>query len=417
MQCYQTMPRGLASARGPAAQLGSGSGQVRTAPVGLRSAGSVLSTRLSVGQLALRRSAGLQQQRERVTRRSPGVLVRAAADAAGTSNDPLENAVAKIVGPKVAATTVTLGFIALWYGLNVAFNLQNKIIFGYFPFPYTVSTVHVVVGLAYCAITYLFGAKQASFDRPVTKAEFLQIFGPASMHAIGHVAANISFAAVAISLTHTVKTLEPAFNVVLSQLILGQSTPLPVVATLVPIMLGVSLASAAELSFNWMGFLSAMASNLTFGFRAVWSKKAMKDIKNLSSTGVYAWTTLIACLICVPCAVFMEGPYLKAGVDAAVAKIGAKAFYTQLLSVGLLYHLYNQFAFNTLARISPVAHGVCNVVKRVCIIGTSVLFFGNKLTTQTQVGTVIALIGTYLYTEVSKKYKAKPAGDATPKAA
>lgn len=39
------------------------------------------------------------------------------------------------------------------------------------------------------------------------------------MHAIGHIAANISFAAVAISLTHTVKTLEPAFNVILSRLV------------------------------------------------------------------------------------------------------------------------------------------------------------------------------------------------------
>lgn len=44
-------------------------------------------------------------------------------------------------------------------------------------------------------------------------------------------------------------------------------------ASLVPIMVGVAMASAAELSFNWMGFLTAMASNLTFGFRAVWSKK------------------------------------------------------------------------------------------------------------------------------------------------
>jgi Triose-phosphate Transporter family len=33
------------------------------------------------------------------------------------------------------------------------------------------------------------------------------------------------------------------------------------------------MASAAELSFNWMGFISAMVSNLTFGFRAVLSKK------------------------------------------------------------------------------------------------------------------------------------------------
>ena len=70
----------------------------------------------------------------------------------------------------------------------------------------------------------------------ITKKEFGTIFGPASMHAIGHIAANLSFAAVAISLTHTVKTLEPAFNVVLMKLILGESTPLPAVLSLVPII-------------------------------------------------------------------------------------------------------------------------------------------------------------------------------------
>ena len=58
---------------------------------------------------------------------------------------------------------------------------------------------------------------RALLPQPITKDELLSIAGPASMHAIGHVAANLSFAAVAISLTHTVKTLEPAFNVVLSQ--------------------------------------------------------------------------------------------------------------------------------------------------------------------------------------------------------
>lgn len=159
--------------------------------------------------------------------------------------------------------------------------------------------------------------------QPISKQEFKQIFWPASMHAIGHIAANLSFAAVAISLTHTVKTLEPAFNVVLSRALLGTVTPTPVIATLVPIMVshsmvsrgassggvpgavwcglclvadftywdcrtptpeltatccsapqvGVAMASAAELSFNWMGFISAMVSNLTFGFRAVLSKK------------------------------------------------------------------------------------------------------------------------------------------------
>ena len=99
--------------------------------------------------------------------------------------------------------------------------LQNKVIFNYFPYPWFVSTVHVVVGAAYCILAYLLGAKKASFERPITKDELAAIAGPASMHAIGHVAANLSFAAVAISLTHTVKTLEPAFNVVLSQVRVG----------------------------------------------------------------------------------------------------------------------------------------------------------------------------------------------------
>ena len=109
--------------------------------------------------------------------------------------------------------------------------------------------------------------------QPITKQEFGKLFGPATMHALGHVAANLSYAAVAISLTHTVKTLEPAFNLVLSKLILGEATPLPVMLTLVPIIAGVIIASVGELTFNWTGFIFAMLSNLTLSFRAVWSKQ------------------------------------------------------------------------------------------------------------------------------------------------
>lgn len=51
------------------------------------------------------------------------------------------------------------------YALNVWFNLLNKSIFKYFPLPYTVSTVHVIVGTAYCVLVYFLGAKKASFGR------------------------------------------------------------------------------------------------------------------------------------------------------------------------------------------------------------------------------------------------------------
>jgi len=300
---------------------------------------------------------------------------------------------------------VTGGFIALWYAVNVAFNLTNKSLFKHFPYPWTVSTVHVLVGTLYCCLTYVLGAKKASFGRPINKSEFGMIFGPASMHALGHIAANLSFAAVAISLTHTVKTLEPVFSAGLQWLLMGQATSVPVLLSLVPIIGGVGLAVSGDLAFNFMGFAGAMISNLTFGLRAVLSKKTMGTLKDLSSTSLYAYTTLISLIICAPLALIMEGPTLKQGAQAAIDTIGAKSFYLYLFAVGLFYHLYNQFAFNTLQRVNPVSHGVCNVVKRIIIIGSSVMFFGNVLTKQTMIGTVIAIAGTAIYTDLQSKKK------------
>lgn len=70
--------------------------------------------------------------------------------------------------------------------------------------------------------------------------------------------------------------------------------------------------------------------------------------------------------------------------------------------------MHPQFAFNTLQRVSPVSHGVCNVVKRIAIIFSSVLFFNQVMTPQALAGTAIAIGGTWLYTETSKKAHAAP---------
>lgn len=45
---------------------------------------------------------------------------------------------------------------------------------------------------------------------------------------------------------------------------LNDAPSIPVLLSLFPIIGGVALASTSELSFTWLGFLSAMGSNLTF---------------------------------------------------------------------------------------------------------------------------------------------------------
>ncbi|KAJ6795952.1 triose phosphate/phosphate translocator, chloroplastic [Iris pallida] len=223
----------------------------------------------------------------------------------------------------------------------------------------------------------------------------------AACHALGHVTSNVSFAAVAVSFTHTIKALEPFFNAAASQFILGQQIPLSLWLSLAPVVLGVSMASLTELSFNWLGFISAMISNISFTYRSIYSKKAMTD---MDSTNIYAYITIIALAFCLPPAIILDGPkLLQHGFSDAIAKVGMTKFVTDLFWVGLFYHLYNQVATNTLERVAPLTHAVGNVLKRVFVIGFSIVIFGNKISTQTGIGTCIAIAGVAIYSYIKAK--------------
>jgi solute carrier family 35 protein E1 len=72
-------------------------------------------------------------------------------------------------------------------------------------------------------------------------------------HTIGHVAATVSMAKVAVSFTHIIKSGEPAFSVLVSRFFLGEHFPAPVYFSLLPIIGGCALAAVTELNFNMVG--------------------------------------------------------------------------------------------------------------------------------------------------------------------
>lgn len=293
---------------------------------------------------------------------------------------------------------ITGFFFFMWYFLNVIFNILNKKIYNYFPYPYFVSVVHLLVGVVYCLVSWAVGLpKRAPMD-----SNLLKLLIPVAVcHALGHVTSNVSFAAVAVSFTHTIKALEPFFNAAASQFILGQQIPITLWLSLAPVVLGVSMASLTELSFNWVGFISAMISNISFTYRSIYSKKAMTD---MDSTNLYAYMSIIALVVCIPPALIIEGPQLlQTGFQDAIAKVGLTKFITDLFWVGMFYHLYNQLATNTLERVAPLTHAVGNVLKRVFVIGFSIIVFGNKISTQTGIGTCIAIAGVAIYSYIKAK--------------
>lgn len=118
----------------------------------------------------------------------------------------------------------------------------------------------------------------------------------------------------------------------------------------------------------------------------------------MDSANVCAYTAMIALVFCFPPALLIDGPQLmQHGFRDAIAKVGLAKLVSDLFWVGLFFHLDNQLAVSTLERVSPLTHAVGSVLKRVVVIVLSTIVFGNKITTQTAIGTAIAITGVAIY--------------------
>jgi len=296
-------------------------------------------------------------------------------------------------------------YIGLWYLFNIGYNIYNKKSLIAYPFPWACALWQMAFGWCIFVPLWLLGIRKAP---KLTVQEAITLSPSAFGHLATHVGAVIAFFAGAVSFGHIVKASEPVVSSVLNFLFAGEVCAWPVYAALLPIIGGVGLASASEMSFNWLCFGAAMGSNIGSASRAVYSKKVMaggKIGKNMDSSNVYAVLTIMATFMLIPISFAMEGPSaMLKGFHAAHAQGGAK-FIWQMVFSGIFYYAYNEVAFLALGKLDPVSHAVSNTMKRVVIIITAIIVFGNPVTPLGVAGSSIAIFGTLLYSLAKNKFK------------
>lgn len=169
----------------------------------------------------------------------------------------------------------------------------NKQVLKAFPYPMTCTTMQFLVGSALAGLMWLLRLHPAPV---LTRKGVMSVLPLAVVHTLGNLLTNLSLGAVAVSFTHTIKAMEPFFSVLLSAIFLKEVASPAVLATLIPIVGGVAMASASELSFSWVGFLAAMGSNVTFQSRNVLSKVS----GNEGRWGACPWLLFLFLHACSP---------------------------------------------------------------------------------------------------------------------
>lgn len=294
----------------------------------------------------------------------------------------------------------------LWYFQNIVFNIFNKKVLNIFPYPWLLASFQLFCGAIWMLVLWSLKIQPCP---KIDKSFIIALLGPALFHTIGHISACVSFSKVAVSFTHVIKSAEPVFTVVFSSF-LGDSYPLNVWLSILPIVFGCSLAAITEVSFNFGGLWGAMISNVGFVLRNIYSKKSLQSFKEVNGLNLYGWITIISLLYLFPVAIYIEGSQWIAGYHKAIETIGQPStFYLWVIVSGIFYHLYNQSSYEALDDISPLTFSVGNTMKRVVVIIASVLVFRNPVRPLNALGSAIAIFGTFLYSQATAK---KPRVDA-----
>lgn len=311
-----------------------------------------------------------------------------------------------------AQTLKVSALIGMWYILNIGYNITNKRVLNWLPLPWFVAWAQLAFGVVYCVALWAIKLRK----RPIVPQEGVKALSAVALcHTVGHVSTVCSLGAVAVSFSHVVKSAEPLFQVAASALFLKSVFALPVYLSLLPVIGGVILASVSELSFTWMGFLSAMTSNVAFAARNIFSKLSMNTPKgeNMGPVNLFGVLTVLSTLMLAPFALLFDGWKLKAGWLAATAGAGAAVtpltLFGYIVASGFFFHSYQEVAFLALSNVHPITHAVANTTKRVIIMAVSILVFKNPLTQNGLIGSAIALLGVMLYSFAKNRYPEKKA--------
>ncbi|XP_038677625.1 solute carrier family 35 member E2A [Scyliorhinus canicula] len=206
----------------------------------------------------------------------------------------------------------------------------------------------------------------------------------------------ISLKNVAVSFAETIKSSAPIFTVIMSRLILGEYTGLWVNMSLMPIMGGLALCTITEISFNMLGFSAALSTNIMDCLQNVFSKKLLSGDKyKFSPPELQFYTSAAAVVMLIPTWIFV--------MDIPVLEKSEQSFsFTQdvvllLLIDGVLFHIQSVTAYALMGKISPVTFSVASTVKHALSIWLSIIIFSNRITAFSAFGTILVIIGVFLY--------------------
>ncbi|GAU97731.1 hypothetical protein RvY_08977 [Ramazzottius varieornatus] len=281
-----------------------------------------------------------------------------------------------------------------WYFFSGVTLFLNKIVLSAVPNSAALlgaAQISVTTGCSFIQLYYPCGMWKRTRIKPIRPPNFWRIvFLVGTFRYLTVWLGLVALDYVAVSFAETVKCSAPLFTVIISRLVVGEVATLPVILSLVPVMGGLALCSAHELSFNLIGFLASLGTNVSECLQSVYSKLLVSGDNTQCNPAELQFYSGFASLI------FIIPTTYYALSDTFLPSLDFTLLIWYLID-GISFHFQSITANVLMGYLSPTTYSVSNTVKRALLIWCSILVFGNPVSLGAWIGTFLMLIGILLY--------------------
>lgn len=302
-----------------------------------------------------------------------------------------------------ASSTRAIFAILAWYTTNIFTVVLNKYLFQIieFTFPLTLTAIHMLI----CSIGSVLVLKVfklvplIQIDRNKLGSH---IFPLAAIFCLNIILGNISLRFIPVSFMQTIKSLVPAFTVLLQVTVFHQFSPKMIYLSLVPVVGGVALASFTEVNFNVIGFATALIASLTTSIQSIVSSMILTGSMRLDAINMVYYMAPVSFVLILPFALFYEYAGLQLYDHS---EFGFNYVVGSLITSGAVAYLLNICTFFAIKSTSPLTFTVFGNLKVVLVIVISVLIFKNEIGVMNGVGCFVAIVGIIWYNSIEYQIK------------
>lgn len=288
------------------------------------------------------------------------------------------------------------------YGSNIGVLLLNKYLLSVygFKFPAFLTLCHM---LACSIMSYVLAISNTVTLQPVkSRRQFYKIASLALIFCVAVVMGNVSLKFIPVSFNQAIGATTPAFTAVLAAVMLGHRETTPVYLSLIPVIIGIVIASGAEPMFNLVGFLAALTATAGRALKSVLQGLMLSDSsEKMDSLSLLLYMAPVATAALVPITLYFEPTALANAL--VLGKTGG--FWPLLLFNAVMAYFVNLTNFLVTKYTSALTLQVLGNAKGIVAVIASVLVFRNPVTFYTVLGYSVTVGGVILYSHAKRQSK------------